>query len=42
MDLRRMDLEKLYEMSVVLHFCSPPTGFAVSDSYKSKFSFVML
>jgi hypothetical protein len=38
-----MDLEKYYELSGFLHFCSPPpTGFAVSDSYKSKFSLVML
>jgi hypothetical protein len=40
-----MDLEKYYELSVLCTFVAPPlppTGFVVSDSYKSKFSFVLL
>jgi hypothetical protein len=32
-----------YELSVLCTFVAPPPiGFAVSDSYKSKFSLVML
>jgi hypothetical protein len=37
-----MDLEKYYELSVICTFVDPPTCIAVSDSYKSKFSFVLL
>jgi hypothetical protein len=40
--LRPMDLEKYYELSVFCTFVVSPTGFAVSNSYKSKFSFVLL
>jgi hypothetical protein len=36
-----MDLEKYYDLSVFCTFVVPPTCFAVSDSYKSKFSFVL-
>jgi hypothetical protein len=35
-----LDLEKYYKISVFCTFVVPRTGFAVSDNYKSKFSFV--
>jgi hypothetical protein len=37
-----MDLEKHYNLSVFCTLVVPPTGFAVADSWKSKFNFVLL